>query len=60
MDDDRPVAKPVHEVGMLLDALSVDELNERIGTLEGEIRRLRAEIDKKSASRSAAESVFKF
>ena len=58
--DDEPVKKPVHEVGMVLDTLSVDELEERIILLESEIERLRLAIAHKKDSRSAADSVFKF
>ncbi|MEX1180458.1 MAG: DUF1192 domain-containing protein, partial [Cucumibacter sp.] len=47
------------EIGMKLDTLSVDELNERIGQLEVEIARLKAAIRHKSASRDAAEGIFK-
>ena len=50
---------PIHEVGMSLDAISVDELAEKIDLLRAEIKRLELEIEKKSASRSAAESAFK-
>jgi len=61
MDDDDKPAKPAdHEVGMNIDALSVDELNERIGLLEAEIVRLRAAIAARGITRSAAESLFKF
>lgn len=49
----------LHEVGMGLDAMSVDELGRRIEMLRLEIVRLEKEITNKSASRSAAESVFK-
>ena len=52
--------KPVHEVGMVLDTLSVDELEERILLLESEIVRLKQAIVHKKSSRSAADSVFKF
>lgn len=61
MDDDgRPNKKSEHTIGMVLDALSVDELNERITILQAEIVRLQAEVEAKSKSRQAAESVFKF
>lgn len=61
MFDDDEVKKPKgHEVGMQLDAMSVEELNDRIALLEGEIERLRAAIDHKQKSKSAAASVFKF
>lgn len=58
--DDEPVKKPVHEVGMVLDTLSVDELEERITLLESEIERLRQAIVHKKHSRNTADSVFKF
>lgn len=60
MRDDDAKKISAHEVGMALDSLSVDELHERIALLHGEIARLQAAIDSKTASRSAAESVFKF
>lgn len=59
IDDDRPIKKPVHEIGMVLDTLSVDELEERISLLMDEIERLKAAITRKKASRNAADSVFK-
>ena len=60
MDDDEPIrGNRPHEVGMVLEAMSVDELSERIEVLRREIERLEVEINKKSASRSAAENVFK-
>jgi uncharacterized small protein (DUF1192 family) len=60
MFDDDEVKKPKgHEVGMVLDAMSVDELNDRIALLEGEIVRLRAAIESKRKSKSAADAFFK-
>jgi uncharacterized small protein (DUF1192 family) len=59
-DDDLPKKPKAHELGMLLDAMSVEELNDRIGLLEAEIARLRAAIELKQKSKSAAASVFKF
>ena len=59
-DDDLPKKPKAHELGMLLDAMSVDELNDRIGLLEAEIVRLRAAIELKQKSKNAAASVFKF
>jgi uncharacterized small protein (DUF1192 family) len=56
-DRKRPVQ---HEVGMVLDALSVEELDDRIALLEGEIDRLRKAIAAKGSSRQAAEAAFKF
>jgi len=58
-DDDLPKIKPAYVVGMALDTLSIDELENSIDMLEAEIERLRAAIKNKSASREAAESVFK-
>lgn len=60
MFDDEAVKKPKgHEVGMILDAMSVDELTDRITLLEGEIARLKSAIDSKRKSKSAADSFFK-
>lgn len=59
MDDDEYVKPKSHELGMPLDAISVDELSERIGLLEREILRLRAEIELKKTSMAAADAVFK-
>jgi len=60
MDEDEVRRTPVHEVGMVLDTLSVDELEHRIAILRDEIARLEAAIVAKTASRSAADAVFKF
>ncbi|WP_371812707.1 DUF1192 domain-containing protein [Kaistia sp. 32K] len=58
--DDVPVEKPApHRIGEDLGRLSIDELNERITLLEGEIGRLREAIEAKTASRAAASSFFK-
>lgn len=58
-DEDRK--KPVsHEVGMVLDALSVSELEQRIALLETEITRLRSAIEARGATKRAAEAAFKF
>jgi uncharacterized small protein (DUF1192 family) len=60
-DDDQPKKKMApHEVGMPLDAMSVEELNERIALLEAEIVRLKEAIAARQKTRSAAESIFKF
>ena len=60
MFDDEAVKKPkAHEVGMLLDAMSVEELTDRIALLEAEIARLNAAIDSKKKSKSAADAFFK-
>lgn len=59
-DDDRASRPATHEVGMTLDALSVAELEARIALLEGEIERLRAAIEARGKTRTAADAVFKF
>lgn len=48
-----------HEVGMVLDVLSVEELRDRVALLEGEIARIKQAIAAKSDSRRAAEAAFK-
>lgn len=60
MEDDIVRRMPVHEVGMPLDTLSVDELEDRIESLKAEIVRLEAAVKGKTASRDAADAVFKF
>jgi uncharacterized small protein (DUF1192 family) len=58
--DDDEVKKPkAHEVGMPLDALSVEELQGRVELLEAEIARLKAAMDAKRRHKDAAASVFK-
>jgi uncharacterized small protein (DUF1192 family) len=56
-------AKPVDPLTQLtrqdLDPLSVDELEERIAVLEGEIERVRAKIGAAVSHRSAADELFK-
>jgi uncharacterized small protein (DUF1192 family) len=42
-----------------LDPLSVEELEERIRTLEGEIERVRSKIDAAVNHRASAEALFK-
>jgi uncharacterized small protein (DUF1192 family) len=58
-DDDAPKKKRTHEVGMLIDTMSVDELEERIGLLEAEIQRLRDAIDARRKTKDEANSLFK-
>lgn len=60
MDEDEVKKPKLHDVGMALEALSVEELDLRIALLQGEIARLRAAIEAKQKTRSAAESIFKF
>ena len=60
MFDDDEVKKPRgHEVGMPIDTMSVEELEERISLLRGEIGRLEQAIAARNKTRSEAESLFK-
>lgn len=58
-DDDRPKKKIAHEIGQDLALLSVEEITERIALLQEEIARLEEALNKKRASRSAADQFFK-
>ena len=59
-DDPAPPKPPVtHLVGEALDAMSVEELRERIAALREEIARLDAAVASKSASLAAADAFFK-
>ena len=58
-DDDKPKKKLTHEIGQDLTLLSTGELAERIALLKEEIARLEADIAKKRAVKSAADSIFK-
>ena len=58
-DQDAPKKKRVHEVGMPIDTMSVDELEERIELLEGEIARLRDAIAARQKTKDEANSLFK-
>lgn len=49
-----------HQIGQDLSTLSLHELEERIALLRSEITRLDEARQRKAASRSAADSVFKF
>lgn len=61
MFDDEPVKKPlVHEVGMTIDTMSVDELTKRIEMLREEILRLERAIISRQQSRSQADQLFRF
>ena len=58
---DEEIKKPKgHEVGMIIDTMSVEELHERITLLEVEIERLKATIEARGATRKAADAAFKF
>lgn len=59
-DDEDQVKRPkAHEVGMPLDAMSLDELEQRIVLLEGEIARLREAISARKRTKDEADSLFK-
>jgi uncharacterized small protein (DUF1192 family) len=58
-EDDRPKKKVAHEIGQDLALLSVEELSDRISLLNDEVVRLRAALEKKRVSRSAADQFFK-
>jgi uncharacterized small protein (DUF1192 family) len=55
----KPVRKLGHQVGEALDALSVEEIDERVRQLHNEIQRLEEDKRAKLASKSAASAVFK-
>lgn len=59
MDDEAAKKPKTHEVGMMIDTMSVDELGERIALLETEIARLRSAIAARDATKRAADAVFK-
>jgi uncharacterized small protein (DUF1192 family) len=58
-EDDRPKKKVAHEIGQDLSLLSVEELSDRISLLNDEVARLQAALEKKRASRSAADQFFR-
>ncbi len=58
-DDGAPKPRPELVIGEDLSSISVEELEERITTLEAEISRLREEIVSKRSSLASAESFFK-
>lgn len=59
LDEELPKRKKGHEIGEDLAALSLDELDERIELLRGEIRRIEDAIKSKRASASAADAFFR-
>ena len=59
-DDDRPKKKVTHEIGQDLTLLSAAELTERIALLKAEIARLEADMARKAAVKSAADTFFKW
>jgi uncharacterized small protein (DUF1192 family) len=58
-DDDKPKKKITHEIGQELTLLSAGELTDRIALLKDEIARLEADMVKKLAVKSAADTFFK-
>lgn len=58
-DDLAPKKKPIHEIGQELALLSVEELKDRIATLQAEIARLEIAMADKRASLAAADQFFK-
>lgn len=58
-DEETPKIRLLHEIGQDLSLLSVGELDERITVLKQEIVRLENDRNGKSASRSAAEALFR-
>jgi uncharacterized small protein (DUF1192 family) len=58
-EDDRPKRKPVHEIGQDLSSLSIEELAARLALLQDEVARLQTALERKRASRSAADQFFK-
>lgn len=58
-DDELPRPKKEITIGMPLDTLSVDELNELITAHEQEIERIKKERSKKQAKKDAAAAFFK-
>ena len=57
--DDLPRPKHVHVLGENLEAISLEELQLRVGALEQEILRIQSEMQRKRVSRSAADAFFK-
>ena len=58
-DEDRPKKKIAHEIGQDLTLLSAGELLDRITLLKDEVARLEADMAKKRAIKSAADTLFK-
>jgi uncharacterized small protein (DUF1192 family) len=58
-DEDLPKKPRTHEIGANLSTYSVYELEEYLHALEEEKVRVTAMIERKNASRNAADSVFK-
>jgi uncharacterized small protein (DUF1192 family) len=59
VDDEAPKKKRVLEFGADLSALSIEELRAHLAALEAEALRVKAQIEAKQSSRSAADAFFK-
>lgn len=60
MEADEPGKKPKEIIlGEDLYLLSIEELEERIAACKAEIERIEADIEKKRATRAAADAVFR-
>jgi uncharacterized small protein (DUF1192 family) len=59
IDEEPPKKKKAHEIGEDLATLSLDELDERIALLRGEISRIEETIKTKRASAAAADTFFR-
>lgn len=59
-EPDEPRRKVVHEIGQDLSTLGIEEIDARVALLKDEIERLAAARRAKTASRAAADAVFKF
>jgi uncharacterized small protein (DUF1192 family) len=58
-DEDSRKKPKGHEVGMPLDAMSVEELGERIAMLRAEIGRLEQALAARQQTRAAADQLFR-
>ena len=58
-EEDRPKKKAMHTIGEDLSALSLADLTERVVLPKDEIARIEAIMQEKSASRNAAQSIFR-
>jgi uncharacterized small protein (DUF1192 family) len=59
MDDDDDIVRPTGWVPLVLDTMSVAQLEDYIAQLEAEIARVRADIEAKKSHLSGAEALFK-
>jgi uncharacterized small protein (DUF1192 family) len=58
-DNDKPRPKPSHTLGQPLEAVSIEEIDERIALLREEILRLEAVRAQKQAAQAAADAFFR-